>query len=208
MAEFSFLSEGVKRDFLKFLEPVGGFLGKLGVHPNLLTFLGLFFSLLAGNFFRLGRFFWGGLFVGLAGICDLLDGRLARGTDRVSKFGALLDSTIDRYSEGFVFLGLALYWRASHLLWVTILGLIGSFLVSYVRARSEGLGVDCQVGMFKREERVTYLSVGAMLGAIPYTSHLFLRLALWVIAIFANITVIQRVLHFRKATGEKVEEDT
>ncbi len=207
MAEFSFLSEGVKRDFLKFLEPIGRFLEKLGIHPNILTFLGLLFSLFAAYFFCIGRFFWGGLFVGLAGVCDLLDGKLARGTNQASKFGALLDSTVDRYSEGFIFLGLALYWRSSHLLWVVILGLIGSFLVSYVRARSEGFGIECKVGMFKREERMTYLSVGAMLGSIPYTAHLFLRLALWIIAIFANITVIQRVLHFRKTMEERVEKD-
>ena len=207
MAEFSFLSEGVKRDFLKFLEPIGGFLEKLGVHPHILTFLGLLFSLLAGNFFRIGSFFWGGLFVGLAGICDLLDGKLARGINQSSKIGALLDSTVDRYSEGFIFLGFALYWRNSYLLWVIILGLLGSILVSYVRARAEGLGVSCRVGVFKREERMTYLTIGAMLGAIPYTSHLFLGLVLWIIAIFTNVTVIQRILYFQKAVREKVTEN-
>ncbi len=200
MTQLTFLSERVKRDFLNLLEPIGRFLERFGVHPHILTLLGLLFSLLAANFFRLGRFFWGGLFVCLAGICDLLDGRLARGANQASKFGGLLDSTIDRYSEGFIFLGLALYWRFSYLLWVIILGLLGSFLVSYVRARAEGFGVECKVGMFKREERITYLSVGAMLGAIPYIGHLILGLVLWIIALFANITVVQRILYFRKET--------
>jgi len=202
MAKFAFLSEGVKTEFLKFLEPISRFLEKLGVHPHILTFLGLLFSLLAANFFRIGRFFWGGIFVALAGICDLLDGKLARGANQASKFGALLDSTVDRYSEGFIFLGLALYWRFSYLLWVIILGLLGSFIVSYVRARSEGFGVECKVGMFKREERITYLSVGAMLGAIPLIGHLIFGLVLWIIAVFVNITVIQRILHFRRAVME------
>jgi len=208
MSEFTFLGEGVKRDFLKLLEPISRLLQRLGVHPHILTFLGLLFSLLAANFFGIGRFFWGGLFVGLAGICDLLDGKLARGTNQASKFGALLDSIVDRYAEGFIFLGLALYWRSSWLLWVIILGLLGSLLVSYVRARSEGFGVECKIGIFKREERMTLLCVGAMLGAIPYTAHIFLRLALLFIAIFANVTVIQRILYFRKAVmggEEKVE---
>jgi CDP-diacylglycerol--glycerol-3-phosphate 3-phosphatidyltransferase len=140
----------------------------------------------------------------LAGICDVLDGRLARETNQMSKFGALFDSSIDRYSEVLIFLGLSTYFlmRNSYIVLVIIVAIAGSFMVSYTRARAEGLGIQCKVGIMQRQERITYLAAGAILGSIPGTKNLFLMLSLWIIAIFANITVLQRIIYIKKRLEE------
>lgn len=205
MVELKLLNKHWVTGFEAVIRPVARFLIDLRVHPHVITFAGLAISILAFNFFRVGHFFWGGLMVVLAGVCDVLDGRLARETNRMSKFGALMDSTIDRYSEVLLFLGLAVFFHRthSHIIYLIILAIAGSFMVSYTRARAEGLGIDCKVGLMQRPERMTYLAIGTLLGSI------FIRLGLantgiyiviatiWFITIFANITVIQRVIYIR-----------
>jgi CDP-diacylglycerol--glycerol-3-phosphate 3-phosphatidyltransferase len=140
----------------------------------------------------------------LAGICDVLDGRLARETNKISKFGALFDSTIDRYSEVLIFLGLVTYFlhHHSYMVLLIILAIAGSFMVSYTRARAEGLGIECKIGIMQRPERLTFLAAGAILGSIPGTRNFFLVLSLWLIAIFANITVVQRIIYIKKRLEE------
>lgn len=156
-------------------------------------------SILAAYLFIQGEFLLGGIMVIFTGVCDILDGQLARATGRVSKYGALIDSTIDRYSEVIIFLGIATYFRAenSYVHALIILAIAGSFLVSYTRARAEGLGIDCKVGIMQRPERMTMLAAGGVLGAIPYTSHFMMIFFLWVIAILANVTVIQRIVYIK-----------
>ena len=204
MPEVKLLNKRWAEGFLTVIEPLARVLIDLRVHPHVLTFSGLVFSLLAFNFFRNGYLFYGGLMVILAGICDVLDGKLARETQTMSKYGALIDSVVDRYSEVFMYMGLALFfWRKSPLMIVLlILTIAGSFLVSYTRARAESLGFECRIGLMQRQERMTYLAAGAILGSIPYTRHFFLTLAVWIIAILSNFTVIQRVVYIRNKIKE------
>lgn len=199
MAELKLLNKHWVSGFETVIEPIAKFLINLRVHPLVVTFSGLVISILAFNFFRQGYFFFAGVMVVLAGVCDMLDGRLARETNRISKFGALMDSTIDRYSEVLLFLGLAIFFydKHSHVIYPIIFAITGSFMVSYTRARAGGLGIECKVGLMKREERITYLAIGSLLGAIPGIGIYFVIVTIWFIAIFANITVIQRVVFIR-----------
>jgi len=199
MAEFKLLNKHWVRGFDTVIEPIAKLLISLRVHPHVVTFSGLMLSLLAFNFFRLGYFFSAGVMVILAGGCDRLDGRLARETNRMSKFGALMDSTIDRYSEVLLFLGLAMFFydKHSYVVYLIIFAIAGSLMVSYTRARAEGLGIECKVGLMKREERVTYLAIGSLLGAIPRIGIYIMIATIWFITILANITVIQRVIFIR-----------
>lgn len=199
MAELKLLNKHWVSGFETVIEPIAKFLINLRVHPLVVTFSGLVISILAFNFFRQGYFFFAGVMVVLAGVCDMLDGRLARETNRISKFGALMDSTIDRYSEVLLFLGLAIFFydKHSHVIYPIISAITGSFMVSYTRARAGGLGIECKVGLMKREERITYLAIGSLLGAIPGIGIYFVIVTIWFIAIFANITVIQRVVFIR-----------
>jgi CDP-diacylglycerol--glycerol-3-phosphate 3-phosphatidyltransferase len=204
MIEIKLISKRWADGFLTVIEPLAQILINLRVHPHVLTFSGLVFSFLAFNFFRNGYLFYGGLMIILAGICDVLDGRLARETQTMSKYGALIDSVVDRYSEVLMYMGLAIfYWQRSALMIVLlILTIAGSFLVSYTRARAESLGFECKIGLMQRQERITYLAAGAILGSIPYTKHFFLTLAIWLIAILSNFTVIQRINYIRNKIKE------
>ncbi len=199
MAELKLLNKHWVNGFETVIEPIARLLINLRVHPHVITFSGLALSILAFNFFRQGYFFSAGVMVVLAGMCDVLDGRLARETNRMSKFGALMDSTIDRYSEVLLFLGLVIFFhdKYSHIVYLIILAIAGSFMVSYTRARAEGLGIECKVGFMQRQERVTYLAIGSLLGAIPGIGIYIVIATIWFIAIFANITVIQRVVFIR-----------
>ncbi len=204
MPEIKLLNKRLVDGFLTVIEPLAQVLISFRVHPHILTFSGLVFSFLAFIFLRNEFLFFGGLMIILAGICDILDGRLARETQTMSKFGALIDSVVDRYAEVFIYLGLAVfYWRRSALMLVLlILAIAGSFLVSYTRARAEGLGFECKIGLMQRQERMTFLAVGAILGSIPYTKHFFMTLAIWLIAILSNFTVIQRIWYIRNKMKE------
>ena len=199
MAELKLLNKHWITGFETVIEPVAKFLVNLRIHPHVITFSGLLFSIIAFNLYRQGYFFYAGILVVLAGACDVLDGKLARETNQISKFGALLDSTIDRYSEILLFLGLAVFFhnKYSYIVYLIILAITGSFMVSYTRARAEGLGLECKVGLMQRPERMTYLAIGSLLGSIPKMGVYIMIATIWFIAIFANITVIQRVVYVR-----------
>jgi CDP-diacylglycerol--glycerol-3-phosphate 3-phosphatidyltransferase len=204
MTEIKLLNRYLVNGFLTVIEPIAKLLISLRVHPHVVTFAGLGFSVFAAFFFKEGEFFNAGIMVILAGICDVLDGRLARETNQMTKFGALFDSSIDRYSEVLIFLGLSTYFlmRSSYVVLVIIAAIAGSFMVSYTRARAEGLGIQCKVGIMQRQERITFLAAGAILGSIPGTKNFFLMLSLWLIAILANVTVIQRIIFIKNQIEE------
>lgn len=199
MGEFKLLNQKIVNGFLSLIEPLEKLLVNLKIHPHVITGAGLLISILTAYLFVRGEFLLAGIMVILTGICDVLDGRLARATNRISKYGALIDSTIDRYSEVIIFLGIATYFRSesSYIHVLIILAIAGSFLVSYTRARAEGLGIQCKIGIMQRPERMTFLAAGAILGSIPYTSHFMMIFFLWVIAILANVTVVQRIIYIR-----------
>ncbi len=181
----------------------------IGVTPNIVTFTGFLGNCAAAGLFiaaacrhgtSLSLIGWGGLVLLLSGLFDMMDGRLARTGNMVSRFGAFWDSTLDRYSELVSLGGLsAFFFQGGGTLWgvVTLAAMIGSVMVSYVRARAEALGLDCKVGLMQRPERVVVLSLGAVIAGL--VSHpLPLYIAVGLIAVLANYTAFLRVWHCYK----------
>jgi CDP-diacylglycerol--glycerol-3-phosphate 3-phosphatidyltransferase len=185
----------IRRDLAnRITNPIVGILSKSRITPNTLTFFNLALNIVAAYFIATGHFIIGGVLVLVSGLFDLLDGALARSTRQTTKFGAILDSTVDRISEAAILCGLLIWYipqegaRLAILLIFVVL--IGSFLVSYVRARAEGLGWQCQVGLFTRAERVIVLAIGLLINQI--------FVALCVLAVFVFITVVQRLAYLWK----------
>ncbi len=182
---------------------------KIGITPNIVTFIGFLGNLLAACVFIMAAdkgidtfiwIGWGGFILILAGLFDMMDGRLARLGNMSSTFGAFWDSTLDRYSELISLGGLAAFWFSlNDSLWgiITIAALIGSVMVSYIRARAEGLGLDCKVGLMQRPERVVVLAVGAMISGFM-ANGIALNAAIILIAVLANITAFWRIWHCYK----------
>lgn len=170
-------------------------LAATGIHPNLLTFLGLVANAGAAVLFASGEFRWAATVIFFAGIFDMTDGRVARKQGRVTAFGAFFDSMIDRYSDLVLYMGLLVYYakigRFSYVVLVAV-AMAGSFMVSYSRARAESLIPACKVGFMERPERVVLLIIG---GA-------FRRMAavLWVIAVLSTLTVIHRIVYTWRET--------
>ena len=193
----SFIPENVIKSYRTAIRPVIEFFKRANIHPNAFTTFGLILSGLAGYYVSIGKFRIAGLVLVFGGICDTLDGSLARASGKVSRFGAFYDSTLDRYAEVLFFLGMAYYfvdagWYKTSV--AIFLGLSGSLLVSYVRARAEALDIECKVGILQRPERIILLVAGALIYP-PYT----LVFSIWIIAILANYTAIQRIVHVYKA---------
>ncbi len=184
----------MRRLMERFVAPI---LGRLGITPNMVTLVGLLLTGGVAAVLATGNLFLGGWLLIAAGLFDLFDGALARATNQSSRFGAFFDSIIDRYSEAIIFLGLLIYYqRADGPQTLTAISLvygaiIGSVMVSYARARAEGLDFECETGWLGRPERITILCIGLILN--------WLIVALWVLAIFTNITAIQRIFHVWKA---------
>jgi CDP-diacylglycerol--glycerol-3-phosphate 3-phosphatidyltransferase len=187
------------------------------ITPNILTLVGLLINVYCAWLYGTGHFFAGGLVLILANVFDMLDGRVARLQGRVTRFGAFFDSVIDRYSDLIVFVGIMIYYArdtAAHsTVYVALTGiaLIGSVMVSYSRARAEGLNIECKVGFLERPERVVLLIIGSLTEVSPATyaavasvspfvaEFLFfkMRAVLWVLAVLSHWTVIHRVYHTR-----------
>lgn len=176
---------------LRITNPVIGILSKSGIKPDALTFTGLAINIGAAYVIATGHFPLGGILILVAGLFDLLDGALARFAKKTTKFGAILDSTVDRISEAAIFCGLLVWYMPGRLEILLIFAvLIGSFLVSYIRARAEGLGLECKVGLFTRAERVIVLAVGLLVNQVV--------IALWILVVFVYITVVQRLVYLRR----------
>jgi len=160
--------------------------------------MGFLVSVAAGVLIAKEFFLAGGLVVLLAGAFDLLDGPLARATGKTSRFGAFLDSTLDRLSEAAVLAGILAYYAYHEENWESLLAFgtfVGSVMVSYLRARAEGLGVKCEVGIFTRAERVVVMSIGLMFGQ---RFDLAIPIMLGIITALAFVTVIQRLIHVQR----------
>jgi CDP-diacylglycerol--glycerol-3-phosphate 3-phosphatidyltransferase len=186
----------------RFTEPVARLLSKTAITPTTITWFGFLLSLGAAALIITEHLFAAGLVVLVAGFFDMLDGALARYTNRATRFGAILDSTLDRLSEAVVLLAILVLYAREQLIAQTLLvgvALLGSLLVSYIRARAEALGLECQAGLFTRAERVIVLALGLLLNQIAYA----LVIALGIIAIFSFITVVQRLLYVWRQTKIK-----
>ena len=171
-----------------------------GVHPNALTLIGLVVNGVAAWMLARGEFLYAGLVILCAAVFDLTDGAVARSANKVTRFGAFLDSVMDRYSDLIILTGLLVHYarvdRFSYIV-LTAVVMIGSVLVSYSRARAENLIPSCKVGFLERPERIVLLIIGA----------LFDRMAavLWVMAFLSNLTVVQRIVHTWKESRRVAE---
>lgn len=175
------------------------FFARTPITPNIITCFGFVLTLGAATLIITRHLFAAGFVVLIAGFFDMIDGALARSTNRVTQFGGVLDSTLDRLSEAaLMFSILAIYAMEQSMLGISIVStaLIGSLLVSYIRSRAEALGIECEVGIFTRPERIVVLTLGLLLNQIDYV----LIVALGIIAVFSFVTVIQRLLHVWRET--------
>ena len=215
---YDHLRDGIQQMVYRILDPSIRFMIRLGVTPNMITTMGLLGNIAAAAiliysalYVPASCYWW----VGLAGwviigfsILDMVDGRMARVGNLSSTFGAFYDSVLDRYSELFTLSGIAFYFiETGHPVAtvITFLSLIGSIMVSYVRARAEGLDVECKVGLMQRPERVVLTSVGAILCGLcadacreTFDPMWFLLVPQIIIAVLANYTAFVRINHVRK----------
>jgi CDP-diacylglycerol--glycerol-3-phosphate 3-phosphatidyltransferase len=199
------LSSKLNHKLDKYLAPMVRWLARLGISPNMLTMAGGATNLVAAVVLLYGYFRAGGILVILGGLCDLLDGALARTDGKQTRFGEVLDSTLDRYSDIIPIFALLLYysgWRheaAPQLGYMALCGVVilGSSLVPYVRARAESL-VPCNVGIAERAERLIIFAAGLILLQVLW--------ALVILAILTHVTVIQRLLYVRARLTQKPDE--
>ncbi len=219
--------EHIKKRAYNVLDPIIGLLQKLGLTPNGITMIGFGITIFASAILIYGAekgsrndpeyITWFGIVLLLAGVFDMLDGQLARKTGKMTVFGAFFDSIIDRYSEMIMFFGIAYYlvsfdYFLSGIL--AFLAMIGSIMVSYARARAEGLGYDCKVGMMQRPERILLIGISAILyGVVYYFSGTFkiqwdnlpvfenisiFTIPIFILAVLTNYTAYQRISYCKK----------
>jgi CDP-diacylglycerol--glycerol-3-phosphate 3-phosphatidyltransferase len=172
------------------LDKIVGALAATGVNPNFLTFLGLLVNFGAAANFAVGNFRTGALLIFFAGFLDMLDGQVARRQNRVTAFGAFYDSTLDRYADMALYMGLLVYYSVSGRTQYVVLAAVataGSVMVIYTRARAESLIPQCKVGFMERPERLVLLIIGGLFKSMAQ--------ALWVIAALSTITVIHRIVY-------------
>jgi CDP-diacylglycerol---glycerol-3-phosphate 3-phosphatidyltransferase len=172
------------------------------IHPNVLTFIGLMINIYAAVLLASGKFFYAGLVIIGAGLFDMVDGRVARETDRVTRFGAFFDSVIDRYSDLALLMGLLVYYaNINRNFYVVLTGIVMtvSIMISYTRSRSENVIPLCKVGFLERPERVVLIIIGALFDKMAPV--------LWVITVIGNITVIHRMMHTWEVTKQMDRND-
>lgn len=194
---------GIRKSVAYYLtRPAVRLLARTSITPNAITWFGFLLAVGAAALIVTGHLFAAGFMVLIAGFFDLLDGALARHTNQTTRFGAVLDSMLDRLSEAVLLLGiLLLYARDPSIIPILLvcLALLGGLLVSYIRARAEALGMECQVGLFTRAERVVVLALGLLLNQIAYA----LVTALAIIVVFSFFTIGQRLLYVWQQTKAK-----
>ncbi|HKV88377.1 MAG TPA: CDP-alcohol phosphatidyltransferase family protein [Candidatus Dormibacteraeota bacterium] len=197
-------------------------ISRFPITPNQVTVVGFALTVLAAALIAFAQLRWAGVVLVFAGTCDILDGALARSTRASYSYGAFLDSTLDRYSEGVIYLGLAAYFVGitgplqRWLVLATLAALAGSFLVSYVRARAQSLGFTCQTGLFQRPERVVVTVIGLIFGTA--FGGIVLYAVVFLLAVVTNLTALQRIREVwlqgraqrleREREAQRVERET
>ncbi len=210
--------------YLNTIEKILRLFLRFNLNPNFLTTVALFISIFAGYFFAIGKFITGGILTLLSGIFDTIDGKIARMMNRVTKFGALYDSTLDRYAEVIVFFGIGVY-LIKYGFYITSVAAVfaigGSMMVSYIRARAEGLGFECNIGWMRRAERIVLLGFSSIFYFlhdyfVKFFDALFeyfdfdlpayppmpLSIAIYIMAVLTNITAFQRLHYVWKKSKE------
>jgi CDP-diacylglycerol--glycerol-3-phosphate 3-phosphatidyltransferase len=208
----------IGRGAMRIINAMVSALASAGVHPNILTTIGVSINALCGVLFGIGQFFWAGIVLIIANLFDMLDGNLARRTGNVTKFGGFLDSSLDRLSDMFAFMGIMIFYAGNspqHSIMNVFLagvGMMMSVMVSYTTARSEGLGVKANVGFLQRPERVVLLIIGALSTWDWNSQNVFanrMPQVLWVLAIGSVWTLIHRMYfiwrEFQKLEGSSGE---
>jgi CDP-diacylglycerol--glycerol-3-phosphate 3-phosphatidyltransferase len=193
----------IARKYFRILyEPLARLVSALGLSPNVVTVIGFFLMVGVAVVLAQGYLFWGGILIIAAGLFDAVDGSLARMLGRTSRFGAFLDSTLDRFSEAVIFFGLFIYFsgQPNHQLDLILIyaTMVGSLMVSYARARAEGIGIPLKDGWFTRFERIFLLVVGLLFS--------FVTPVLVILAIFTNLTAFQRMYLVWRITREEKNE--
>lgn len=185
-------------------DPIARFFVKIRLNPNSITFIGFLISVISAFLFAKGLFGYAGWVMIFGATFDMFDGKVARITGKESRSGAYFDSVLDRFSEGAVLVGLAYFYRTSWVLFPVLVAMIGSMLVSYTRARGEGVGVVCKKGAMQRPERIVYLGVGSIFQPVAdyimnyywsATPAILVVGAIIIIAVMTNITAIQRMIY-------------
>ena len=197
---FSLLPRTVPR---RITDPIVAVLAKAHVTPNAVTLVGVLGAVGAAVLLARGQFLVGGIVVLAAGAMDLLDGALARATGRVTPFGAVFDAVMDRVSEAAILFGILYYYvdrNAGEESLLAFAAIVGSMLVSYVKARGEVLGITIREGLFTRAERVILIGGGSILDLV--------RIALWILAILANLTALQRLYLIWRKTREGAKRES
>ena len=205
--------ESLRGGVYRVLDPLTGWLAEHRVHPNLLTTLGFAATIASALAFHRHWVQTGGFLILLGGFFDILDGRVARLTGLGSKFGAFYDSTLDRISEIAVFLGLLSLYNDYRLelgdvgmIYLIMLAMAGSLMVSYTRARAESLGLDCRVGLMPRAERVVLIGGASLFFGLAW-GGLVLKAVIALMAVLTNVTAFQRIVWvYQHARGVPLDE--
>ena len=184
------------------LDPFEEILIRWRVSATAITLGQLVGSIVCAIAFASGLTFSAGFLVWASGSLDILDGRMARRTGSASKAGAFLDSVVDRYCEFFVYSGLIIYFESGWIVWAVLFAMLGGMMVSYTRARAEGLSQECMVGMLQRPERFVLLGFGAVFSSVATHAlggnQVLLKAVILFLAVFSNLTAIQRFLHVHR----------
>lgn len=206
------LWEAIKRGYLRVIAPVADWMVRRRISPNAITTFGTLCSMSAGVIYATGHISIAGWVLGLTALFDVLDGTVARRTGRSTVFGAFYDSTLDRVADGAVLGGLTVFfarnevhqsvpaWTATPMVGVLLLGIIGTFLTSYTRARAESLGIDAKVGMLQRPERVTLLSAPQAFFGLALDGWVLIGICI-LLSVTAWITAVQRIVFVYRVTS-------
>ena len=179
----------LKAAVLAILRPITATLIRSGIHPNALTYVGFTVSVAAAWQYAGGSLAWAAVLVLVAGLFDLLDGAVAREGAQASRWGAFLDSNVDRYAEIVVFVGILWRFQGDPVAQLgAAVAISGSLMVSYTKARAEGLGEEVGGGLLQRPERIVLLALGSFFGEVG------LRAVVWILAVFTNLTSVQRMV--------------
>jgi CDP-diacylglycerol--glycerol-3-phosphate 3-phosphatidyltransferase len=215
------IPDWLDRIFHMSVTPIIAFFSASKITPNWITFSGFLLIVLAGYFLLDGKYYHAVGFIILGGIFDYIDGKVAAQTNQMTVFGAIFDSVLDRYSDMIIFLALAIYYHKNDYFLstlVTIIALVGTFMTSYIKAVGKSHGLDFRAGFLRRQERMTVLSIVMVFSFLdptlknwlaPYTEsfeipspNLVVVLGIWFLAVFSNITALQRLMKLKILSKE------
>ena len=201
------LSSRVRAWYFSNLDPFEAWLVRAGVSPMAITYAQIVGSVAVAIAYASGLIFTAGFLVLFSGTLDILDGKVARRSNDASPRGAFLDSVVDRYAEFVSYAGLIVFFETGWRVWAVLLAILGGMMVSYMRARAEGLGVRCEIGMLQRPERFVILGFGSIFNSIA--EHLaggpqvLLTATIVVLAVLSNVTAVQRVVYVSRQLRDR-----